>query len=188
MAESKRLAAHRAAAAAAAVATDEDQETPIRKNPEEEDECDAGNGSKKKDCEMTDTTTDTEAAVAKARTEATEAANKRFSTVLASEHYAGREALAQNLLGNAALSAEQIVAALEAAPKAGAAELSDEDKRKAAEEAGREEMKAALAANNNSEVDANGDGKGGKPDTAAAASASWDKAYDSLGFANPAAR
>jgi hypothetical protein len=45
--------------------------------------------------------------VAKAVADATAAANARFSAVLASEHYAGRETLAQTLLGNDKLTAEE---------------------------------------------------------------------------------
>ncbi len=50
----------------------------------------------------------------------------RMATVLASEHYSGREGLAANLLGTD-MSAEQIVGALAAAPKAAAEPGADVD-------------------------------------------------------------
>jgi hypothetical protein len=58
------------------------------------------------------TTEANDAAIAAARAEGFADASARYNAVLASEHYAGRESLALNLLGNAAMSAEAIVAAL----------------------------------------------------------------------------
>lgn len=104
----------------------------------DEDEASAGDGKKKEDT-MTEPTT--EDAIAKARQEARAEANARFTSVLASDHYAGREALAQTLLGNDKLSADEIVAALAAAPKAAPAPTTDAD-----DEAARAEMRNSLAA------------------------------------------
>ena len=122
--------------------------------------------------------TDNQAAIDTARAEATTTANARFSTVLASEHYAGREALARNLLASD-LTADAIVTALAAsnpAPVAAAAAV-DPDA------AARAEMKRALAESGNSNVDANAGGKA--PDAAQAASASWDRTYNRLFGAQP---
>lgn len=91
--------------------------------------------------------------------------NARFQTVLASEEYAGREQLAHTLLGNASLSADNIIAALAAAPSPNA-------KAGDAEAAARAEMKSALAETSNSNIDANTP----KPGAAANATAIWDKA------------
>ncbi len=51
---------------------------------------------------------------------------KRFSTVQASEHYQGREALAHKMLAETDMTGDQIVSMLETAPKA-AAETNDEE-------------------------------------------------------------
>lgn len=67
-----------------------------------------------------------DAAVATARSEATAAANARFNTVLASEHYAGREPLAKGLLANDKLSADDITAALALASKEAPAAAADD--------------------------------------------------------------
>lgn len=55
--------------------------------------------------------------VAKVESDARIAERKRFSTVMSSEHYDGREALAGHLLENSEMSAEQITATLEKSPK-----------------------------------------------------------------------
>lgn len=107
------------------------------------------------------------------------AANERFSAVLASEHYAGREKLAHKLLDNFSLSAEDVIGALAEAPKGGAqAEAADP------EAAARQAMQNALAASANSDIapdgGANAGGKG-KQD----ASALWAQAQASL---NPRGR
>lgn len=171
MTTSKRLAAFRAAQSS----DDEPEITPDRPDETEEIEVDS---SKQKDTPMT-TETD-QAALDTARAEGFTAANARFNTVLASEHYAGREALAKALLANEKLGADEIVAALEAAPKAAVEapqtnNLTDEQRREAAEEGGRKEMQDALNANGNSNLNADG---GGLQDKAAQAGASWDRAYD----------
>ena len=56
-----------------------------------------------------------------------------MNTVLASEHYAGREALAQNLLGNAKMSGDEIIAALAVAAKPTPAATIDDDAKDRAE-------------------------------------------------------
>lgn len=52
-----------------------------------------------------------------------EAAQARYDAVLASPECAGRMDLARNLLSNRAMTADQIIAALKVAPKAGAASV-----------------------------------------------------------------
>lgn len=149
-------------------------------NPEDDDENrpDGDAKGKKKEDAMSDVKTHTQADVDKASADATAAAtlaaNERFNAVLASEHYAGREPLAQKLLGKADLSADDIIDMLQAAEKKHAAEandLSDEDRRKAAEEGGRQEMRDQLGKDKNSDADPN-DGK--QPDSKAKGAAAWD--------------
>lgn len=81
-------------------------------NNEPEDDCAEG---EKKEPKMDKTHTQED--LDKAASAAAKAASDRFSAVLASEHYAGREALGQKLLGNDKLSAEDIVDMLQAAEK-----------------------------------------------------------------------
>ncbi|MAN11095.1 MAG: hypothetical protein CMN63_01525 [Sphingobium sp.] len=169
---SKRLAAHRASA------PDEDPEVPS--SPAAPDENETPENPKKKDDPMPDET-ENKAAVDAARTEGHgagfKAANERMAKVLASEHYVGREALAQSLLASEALTADDVIGHLEKAPKAAASTttaLSEEQQRAAAEEAGRTEMKAALEQTTNSNIDADG---GKKPDKKAEADSVWAKAY-----------
>lgn len=136
---------------------------------------------KKKEDEMSDSKThtiaDVEKAAADAATAATLAASERFNAVLASEHYAGREPLAQKLLGNVSLSAADIIDMLQAAekkPDAESSEMSDEDKRRAAEEGGRQEMREQLGKDRNSTIDADGGTPGDKAKARAAGLAAWD--------------
>ena len=116
MSISRRLAAHRQAMASAeSTATSPNPELdPNKVEPDEDEDDDASptNTTKKKEPTMTDTPN----AVAEARAEACAAERTRTNTVLTSEHYAGREKLAANLLSTP-LSAEDIAAALAAAPK-----------------------------------------------------------------------
>lgn len=114
-----------------------------------------------------------DAAVAKAKADATAEANTRFSTVLASEEYAGREQLAQTLLGNDKMSADEIVTALAASPRAAVA-ASDADNEAAAEAGGRAEMQAALSETQNSNIDAGANGGDGQ--NKADASSLWNQA------------
>lgn len=115
---------------------------------------------------------------AAASAEATRKAERdRFTAVMGSEHYAGREKLAATLL-KSDMSAADIVAALGDAPKAEPSApnaLSEEQQLGAAEAAGREEMLKAIAETGNSHIDANGGGKGN--DKKADASTVWDKAH-----------
>lgn len=161
MTESTRLAAHRASASSA------NEDEPINPDMPDDDE-EAGEKKDKKN--MSDK--EQEAAVAQAAADAKKAENARFSAVLASEHYAGRETLAKNLLATD-LTAEQVVAALADAPKAQAPGASAEDIEKAKEEGQREAMKAALGDDKNSGVDPNGSGKGSKQSGSASL---WDQA------------
>lgn len=122
MSISRRLAAHRQAVASAAnkplaaAAAEMDPELDPNESEPDEDEDDASSAdcTKKKDSTMTDTT--------KAVAEAVAAERTRTNAVLASDHYAGREKLAANLLSTP-LSAEDITAALAAAPKIEASTL-----------------------------------------------------------------
>lgn len=142
---------------------------PDEKIDPEDCESDA-NGKPKKDEDMTDT--NNQAALEAAKTDGHKAgfaaANARFNTVLASEHYAGREKLAATLLGNENLSADDIITALAAAPAA-----TTEANANASEDAAREEMRNALGQDQNSGIEANG---GGAPSKSEAASSVWDKA------------
>lgn len=137
MSQSQRLAAHRAA-------TKPNNETVDEPEDEEIEEPDAST-SNGKDKKMTDTNT---AAVETAKKEGHDsgfkAANDRMNAVFASEHYAGREALAAKMLGKPGLSAEDIIDVLASTPKAASSELSAEEQRTAAEEAARTEMQAAI--------------------------------------------
>lgn len=106
---------------------------PTRQDYDEEDEstADPKEGKKKKEKPMAEDTVTAEdhaSALADATAKATAAATARVNAVIASEHYKGREALATNLLGNAALDADAIISALAAAPKSGASD-SDADAR-----------------------------------------------------------
>ncbi len=107
---------------------------------EEADDAEAGKKpkGKKKDEYMTES--EANAAIAAARAEGFAEATARANTVLASEHYAGRETLATTMLANDKLSADEITTMLAAAPKAAAPAASDDDA------AARAEMQARLAA------------------------------------------
>jgi len=145
MSISQRLAAHRLALSSAAPAKDKplpghcetdetEDETETESNPEE-------------DQDMTED--EMNAAKAAARKEGFDAATARFSAVLGSQHFAGRETLAKTLLATD-LSAEQIDAALAAAaPAAAIAPAKEED-----DAAARAEMAAAIAENKNSGIQA----------------------------------
>lgn len=174
---SRRLAAHRAASAARTTSEGDLPDDETDPNLPEEEDCsgDPKPKGKKKDNTMTDIPkAEHEAALAKAATDAAAATNARWGAVLASEHYEGRETLALNLLGNAAMSADAITAALAAAPKAAPEGSTTEVDTEAA---GRDEMKKALAeAAGNSTVDA---GSGGASGSAAASTdALWAKAIN----------
>lgn len=84
------------------------------------DEAEAGNKPKGKEKDEYMTESEANAAIAAARAEGFAEATARANTVLGSEHYAGREALATTMLANDKLSADEIVTMLAAAPKAAA--------------------------------------------------------------------
>lgn len=182
MATSKRLSAHREAVRVGAE-TEPDDDKPL--TPDEPGDEDRENPptttSKKGKKSMTDE--EMKAAIEAARTEGRDtgfkSANDRMNAVFASEHYAGREAAAAKMLGKPNLSAEDIVDLLADMPKAepqgSTAALTEEQQRAAAEEAGRQEMKAALEENKNSNVDASTDAV--RPDKRKAADDVWTKAY-----------
>ena len=171
MTTSKCLAAHRASVSA------ESPEVP--NSPDGPDENETPENPKKKDDQMNDE--ELKAAVDAARTEGHgvgfKAANERMNKVFASEHFVGREALAQSLLAKEALTADDVIGLLETSPKAAAtttASLTEEQQREAAEKGAREEMKAELGKTQNSDIDANG---GKEPDKKAQADSVWTKAY-----------
>lgn len=91
-----------------------------------EDECAEGK-DKETNMEKTHTQADVDQAVATASAAAMKAASERYNTVLASEHYAGRETLAQALLAKDALSAQDIIETLQAAEKKSAPEASADE-------------------------------------------------------------
>jgi hypothetical protein len=180
MTRSKRLAAFREAARAEDQTSPAEQENPTPDGPGEENREDPPATPSTKEKSMTEE--EMKAAVEAARTEGRDtglkSANDRMNAVFASEHYAGREAAAAKLLGKPNLSAEDITELLADMPKAEAPKtpaLTEEQQRSAAEEAGRQEMKAALDQNKNSDIDAGGGAL--KPDKRAEADAVWDKAY-----------
>lgn len=110
----------------------------------------------------------------------TAAANDRMKTVFASEHTLGREAHAVRLLGNAKLTADEIVAELPNFTKAEANALTPEQQAEAAERGGRAEMREAMEAAGNKSLGGeqpNNDGKSGR----AASAAVWDKANAAIG-------
>lgn len=102
---------------------------------------------------------------------------QRFTTVMASDHYIGREGLAATLLASDKMTADEIVTALAAAPKAAAepAESAGDP-----EAAARAEMQAAIAATGNSSVDAGGADAASKATKSKAASEAWDRVYADL--------
>jgi len=182
MTVSKRLAAHLAAKTASDAAPDSTENSP----PEKPGEVEGGPASNpESDHKENDQVDEAEhaAAVAQAREEAEKAAlaasTTRMNAVFASEHYAGREAAANRLLGKPNLTAEDITEMLADLPKtAPAAALTEEQQRAAAEEAGREEMRKALESGQNSNVDANnGGGTDPKADARKASDAVWAKAH-----------
>ena len=144
MTTSKRLAAFRADHAPSHAL--EANELPVANSGDEEPTPDPD----EEEPEMTDTTAMNEAVA-----QAVAAERTRTNAVLASEHYAGREALATNLLATD-LSAEQITAALASATKVEPAAITTPAPD--ADEAARAEMRAAITDNANSGIEA---GSGG---------------------------
>ncbi len=143
----------------------------------DDEECSSDGKSKKKDKKDMNEQ-DQKAAIDKAYSEGFAASNARFGKVLASDEYAGREPLAQSLLATS-LSADEIITTLasaEAKP-VNSAEMSDDDKKAAAEEAGRQEMKDALKESQNSDVDADA---GSAPKGPAASAKIWDQAISEV--------
>lgn len=116
MSTSSRLAAHRAMAPAMSAASEAEMDPTEMPDEDEDDESEAG--QKKEKPYMTES--EANAAIAAARAEGFAEATARANTVLGSEHYAGREALATTMLANDKLSADEIVTMLAAAPKAAA--------------------------------------------------------------------
>ena len=142
MTTSRRLAAHRDHAPVA-------QATPLPVLNSEDDETD-DDSNPEKDQDMTEE--EMQAAIAAARKEGFEAANARFNTVLASDHFAGREQLAKTLLATD-LSAENIVAALAAAAPAAPTAATAPANTTASDDAAREEMRAAIQQNTNASIE-----------------------------------
>lgn len=170
MSQSKRLAAHRATASVDPESSTTEP-TPVVTEPD--------NNSTSKETDMTDQTS--AEAVAEAEKKGTDAgfkaANDRMNKVFASEHYAGREALAAKMLGKPSMSAEDIIDLLADTPKAATATgLTEEQQREAAEAAGRETMKIAIDETANSSVDASGGDKNADA-KAKATNHGWDKIH-----------
>ncbi len=118
--------------------------------PEDEDEAEAEEAEagkkpkgKKKDEYMTED--EANAAIAEATAKAKADERARFAAVMASDEYQGRESLAATLLANDKLSADEIVTALAAAPKA-AAPAAPEPAADADDDKARAEMRDKLAA------------------------------------------
>jgi hypothetical protein len=173
-----RIAAIRAAASGAlATVSAEETLTPLS---DASDHCKPKPAASmpKKDMPMTEE--EMKAAISAAETKAasdaaqaaTKAAHDRMTAVFASEHYAGREAMAAKLLGKAAMSAEDIIDVLASTPKTETTALTPEQQKAASEEAARKEMQAAIGSQSNSNVDADAP----KPDQAAKEQAGWTKA------------
>lgn len=155
-------------------ADESNHEIPDPADEPEEDETNP-KSKRKEEPDMTETTTTDQAALDAAHAAGFKAANERMNTVFASEHYAGHEAAAHKLLGKD-MSAEDIIDVLADMPKIElTAALSEEEQRKAAEDAGRAEMKAAINGGQNAAIEPNGGGAVSADDPAAAA-AIWDGA------------
>lgn len=103
--------------------------------------------SKKKEKPMTDD--EIKAMVTSAKAEGAGEANARMMAVFASDEFEGRKELAISLLGTS-LTADEIVKQLSVAPKA--VGTSNDDVTKAAEEAARAVMQAAINGNKNSAI------------------------------------
>lgn len=145
MTTSRRLAAHRDHAPVAKA-----NPLPALNSEDDETEDEDLDSNPEKDQDMTEE--EMQAATAAARKEGFEAANARFNTVLASDHFAGREQLAKTLLATD-LSAENIVAALAAAAPAAPPAAPAPANTTASDDAAREEMRAAIQQNTNAAVE-----------------------------------
>ncbi len=155
--------------------------TPPKSVPDDEDndeETEAGSGRKDKEKDMTEA--ELNQVKADARAEGVKAERDRFTAVLASEHYQGRDAVAHKMLGKD-MSAEDIIDVLATAPVATATLEADAEKPDA-EAAARAEMKAAIKATGNSGIDTNGSGN---PDTKLTSAQVWDAAIANIN-PNPA--
>lgn len=128
-----------------------------------DDETEAGSGRKDKEKDMTEA--ELNQAKTDARADGVKAERDRFTAVLASEHYQGREAVAHKMLGKD-MSADDIIDVLATTPAANA-EPETEVEKPDAEAAARAEMKDAIKATGNSGIDTNGSGDGGKPEQTA---------------------
>lgn len=145
--------------------------TELTPDDEPEEDCTTGKGdkskpkSKKKDSDMSEETS--AEALSAAKKEGFDAGFKaaidRQNTVMASEHYKGREAQAATMLGKQSMSAEDIVDVLASSPKVEQSALTEEQQRAAAEEAGRKEMREQIGQQGNSGVDADAGGKATEP-------------------------
>lgn len=177
MAESKRLAAHRARMSAGTdEQSDETDETITPNTPDKpKGKPDPQPDPHKEDEEVTDETPveKTEAFAAGQK-----AANDRMNAVFASEHFAGREAHAAKLLSKG-LSAEDTIDLLADMPKAKPVDQTEANAK--AEEAAREEMREQMNKNGNVDLGADrGADKEGKTGRAKA-DARWDKANAAAG-------
>lgn len=129
------LSAEQKAIAAAHLAAEAE---PSASDDEDEDDTDTPSmGDKKKSKDKEKDYMD-DKAIAEAKAEV----HQRYGTVMASEHYAGREKLAATLLANDKMSADEIVTALAAAAPAAPAKADDGDDDAAARAAMRDKLAA----------------------------------------------
>lgn len=149
-----RIAQIRAAAAGANASDNTDEETPEIETPDDGTSPPAK--SKRKDTDMAEAEQNAAVETAKkeGQTAGFKAANDRMIAVMASEHYAGREAVAAKMLTKEGMSADDIIDVLAASPKAEISAVDPDKTKEAAEEAARKEMKDAIKSGKNSDVDA----------------------------------
>lgn len=167
-----RIAAIRAAATGARAADDVDEET----TESTDDGTSPPAKSKRKDTDMAEAEQNAAVEAAKKEGQAAgfKAANDRMNAVMASEHYAGREAVANKLLSKEGMSAEDIIDVLATTPKAETTGLDADAAKEAAEAAGRKEMQDAIKSGKNSDVDADA-GQAPKE-----ANHGWDAIHDEI--------
>lgn len=168
-----RIAQIRAAAAGASASEQADDNT---ETETQDDGTSPPAKSKRKDTDMAEAEQNAAVETAKKEGQAAgfKAANDRMNAVMASEHYAGREATANKLLSKEGMSAEDIIDVLATTPKAETSALSEEQAKEAAAEAGRKEMQDAIKSGQNSDVDADA-GKAPKE-----ANHGWDAIHDEI--------
>lgn len=182
-----RIAAIRAAARGASAPVKAGEDSPETQTPDDGTPPPDQSTRKEDDMAEADQNTAVDAARKEGHDAGFKAATDRLNAVKAHDNYAGREASALDLLGNAELldmSAEGIGGLLGGMRKTETAGITEDQQREAAEEGGRKEMREALAGSRNSNIDADA-GNGGGKDKSAASAAVWDEAIAAV---CPAAR